>query len=190
MYQRLDNKQDGVIIVVMQRLHVDDLTGHLLKQEGWEVLSLPAVATADESYTLADGRRVGRKLGEVFHPNRENREQLYKLMHQIGAKDFMAQYQQSPYKPGEGNGYHGAITLLRHPDEEPHPGRNDWYFGHIAEEEFVRDKVFGERMKIMPGIVPFQSNEGFIAWAEEYMQKAREAGEFDEKPYTANPKKH
>ena len=45
----------------MQRLHIDDLTGHLLKQNGCEVLSLPAIAEKDEEFTLSTGKKVGRK---------------------------------------------------------------------------------------------------------------------------------
>src|SRR5688572_26556104 len=37
LLSRLDNKSDDAIIVVMQRLHMDDLVGHLLEQDGWEV---------------------------------------------------------------------------------------------------------------------------------------------------------
>jgi hypothetical protein len=44
---RLDDKRTGAIIVVMQRLHQDDLTGFLLQQGGWDQLKLPAVAPAD-----------------------------------------------------------------------------------------------------------------------------------------------
>ena len=32
----------------MQRLHEDDLVGHVLGQEAWEVVSFPAIAEADE----------------------------------------------------------------------------------------------------------------------------------------------
>ena len=35
LYSRLDSKVDDVIILVMQRLHVDDLVGHVLEQEEW-----------------------------------------------------------------------------------------------------------------------------------------------------------
>jgi predicted phage terminase large subunit-like protein len=41
---RLNDKKSGVIVVVMQRLHERDLTGHLLEQGGWEHLKLPGVA--------------------------------------------------------------------------------------------------------------------------------------------------
>ena len=35
LYSRLDNKATDVIIVVMQRLHVDDLVAHVLEKEPW-----------------------------------------------------------------------------------------------------------------------------------------------------------
>jgi hypothetical protein len=45
---RLNDKQKGVIVVVMQRLHHNDLTGHLLERGGWQQLSLPMVAVKKE----------------------------------------------------------------------------------------------------------------------------------------------
>lgn len=42
LLSRLDNRHSGAVIVVMQRLHEDDLTGHLLEKGGWRELSLPA----------------------------------------------------------------------------------------------------------------------------------------------------
>jgi hypothetical protein len=45
LLSRLDDKRTGAIVVVMQRVHMDDLTGFLLSQsDEWEVLSLPAIA--------------------------------------------------------------------------------------------------------------------------------------------------
>jgi hypothetical protein len=34
----------GAIVIIMQRPHEDDLVGHVLKQEGWEIVSFPAIA--------------------------------------------------------------------------------------------------------------------------------------------------
>src|SRR6266853_5566735 len=45
LYSRLDDKEAGAIILVMQRLHEDDLTGHLIEKGEFEVLSLSAIAT-------------------------------------------------------------------------------------------------------------------------------------------------
>ena len=47
LVSRLDNKQTGAIIVIMQRLHQEDLTGYLLDRGGWESLRLPASAPED-----------------------------------------------------------------------------------------------------------------------------------------------
>jgi hypothetical protein len=39
---RLNDKSKGAILLVMQRLHEEDLAGHLLDAGGWDHLSLPA----------------------------------------------------------------------------------------------------------------------------------------------------
>ena len=41
---RLDNKESDVIILIQQRLHENDLAGHLLETgEEWQHLNLPAI---------------------------------------------------------------------------------------------------------------------------------------------------
>jgi hypothetical protein len=40
LYSRLNDKTRGAIVIVMQRLHEDDLVGHVLAQEGCEVLAV------------------------------------------------------------------------------------------------------------------------------------------------------
>jgi len=37
LLSRLNDKLQGSIIIVMQRLHQDDLVGHVLKQGHWDV---------------------------------------------------------------------------------------------------------------------------------------------------------
>jgi hypothetical protein len=44
LYSRLNDTVRGAIVIIMQRLHEDDLVGHVLKQEGWEIVSFPAIA--------------------------------------------------------------------------------------------------------------------------------------------------
>src|SRR5258706_13707087 len=46
---RLNDKERGSIVIIMQRLHQDDLVGHVIEQEDWEILSVAAIAEADES---------------------------------------------------------------------------------------------------------------------------------------------
>jgi predicted phage terminase large subunit-like protein len=105
LYSRLDSKLDDVIVLVMQRLHEEDLAGQLLKQGDWTHLNLPAIAIRDERIALPDGRYHDRKEGEVLHPAREPREALDKTRRTIGARLFQAQYQQAPV-PETGNLVH------------------------------------------------------------------------------------
>ena len=43
LYSRLNDRQKGAIVLIMHRLHEDDLAGHVLTQEDWEVVRLPAI---------------------------------------------------------------------------------------------------------------------------------------------------
>jgi phage terminase large subunit-like protein len=96
LHSRLDDKRNGKILLTMQRLHEDDLTGHILGKENWDQISLPAIATEDEEYILMNGRQVGRKTGEALHPEREPLEILEQLKQSVGSYIFASQYQQTP----------------------------------------------------------------------------------------------
>ena len=101
LLSRLDDKRTGAIVIVMQRVHVDDLTGFLLAQsDEWDVLSLPAIAECDEAIPLSNDRMYLRKSGEALSPEREPLDVLDALKLQIGSDAFSAQYQQSPAPPG------------------------------------------------------------------------------------------
>jgi predicted phage terminase large subunit-like protein len=104
LYGRLNDKTKGAIVIVMQRLHEDDLVGHVLGKEDWEVLSLPAVAEEDATYRLGfgPGEVHHRRAGDLLHPDREPAEVLESLRRTLGTLNFSAQYQQSPI-PAEGN---------------------------------------------------------------------------------------
>jgi hypothetical protein len=93
---RLDDKKKGAIIVVMQRLHEDDLTGTLLKAGGWEHLNLPAIAEEDSRIACGHFSHA-RKTGDVLHPAREDRELLARVREELGSAHFAAQYQQQPH---------------------------------------------------------------------------------------------
>jgi predicted phage terminase large subunit-like protein len=101
LLSRLDDKRIGAIVVVMQRVHIDDLTGFLLSHsDEWEVLSFPAIAYADETIQTWAGQTYQRSLGEVLASEREPLETLNDLKTQIGSDAFSAQYQQQPAPPG------------------------------------------------------------------------------------------
>jgi predicted phage terminase large subunit-like protein len=103
LLSRLNSKEEGVIIVVMQRLHQDDLVGHVLEQGNWQVLSFPAVAEEGESYqyeTLFGVRMFKRARGEALQPEREGIQTLATIRSNIGEYNFASQYQQSPIPAG------------------------------------------------------------------------------------------
>jgi predicted phage terminase large subunit-like protein len=99
---RLNDKKHGSIVLVMQRLHQDDLAGHLLEAGGWQHLSLPAIAENAETIELGYGRTRCREPGEALHPERESPAQLEQLKVLMGSSVFSAQYQQAPV-PAKGN---------------------------------------------------------------------------------------
>lgn len=94
IYQRLNNKKDGVIILVMQRLHEYDLAAHLMESsDEWELLELRAIAEENEQYEWSKhGNRVTylRAEGEALHPAMEPIEQLKRLKQSIGGYVFAA----------------------------------------------------------------------------------------------------
>lgn len=100
LFSRLDNKETGCIIIVMQRVHMDDLVDYVQRHEKWEICSLPAIALDDVEYTLLDGRKITRKQNEVLNPTLESLQTLNRIKASLGSYNFATQYQQEPIPPG------------------------------------------------------------------------------------------
>jgi predicted phage terminase large subunit-like protein len=100
LMSRLNNKAAGTVIVVMQRLHQADLTGHLLEKGGWGQLLLRAIAPHD-TFVPIGGRDYFWEEGEPLQ-KREGHNVLDDLKRQLGAQIFNAQYLQDPL-PDTGN---------------------------------------------------------------------------------------
>jgi predicted phage terminase large subunit-like protein len=103
LVSRLNSKETGIIIIVMQRLHQDDLVGHVREQENWEISSFPAIAREGAVHVIDSplGRRLfERKAGEVLQPDRESLSTLQALRQTIGEYNFASQYQQDPMPLG------------------------------------------------------------------------------------------
>jgi predicted phage terminase large subunit-like protein len=99
LYSRLDSKRDDVIILIMQRLHLEDLAGYVLPKEHWTLLNLPAIADAQQRIQIGEGAVHIRKVDEVLHEERESREVLNEIKRNMGSFAFSAQYQQNPLPP-------------------------------------------------------------------------------------------
>jgi predicted phage terminase large subunit-like protein len=105
LISRLNDKRTGCIILIMQRLHEDDLVGHVMQQGGWHLLKFPAIAEEDEEYVIQTpyGQRTfGRRASEPLHVGREPLEVLGTIREIQGEYNFAGQYQQSPSPLGGG----------------------------------------------------------------------------------------
>lgn len=100
LYSRLDDKRSDVIILIMQRLHMDDLVGHVLaKNDSWVHLNLPAIAEVDERIRVGDDEWHVRRRGEALQPVREPLAIIEEMRRSLGSFNFAAQYQQAPIPP-------------------------------------------------------------------------------------------
>jgi predicted phage terminase large subunit-like protein len=102
LYSRLNSKSDDVIIIIMQRLHQDDLVGQVMELDDWTHLNIPAIAPEDAIYDLGRGRTHRRAKGAVLHEARENQATLDHTRQTMGTLTFNSQYLQLPV-PAEGN---------------------------------------------------------------------------------------
>lgn len=121
LYSRFDDKTKGCMILIGQRLHQDDLFGHVTHMEPWTILSLPSIAQQDEVFefdTLFGKQRVERKAGDILHPERESAEMLEHLRNMLGPYNFAGQYLQAP-TPFGGGIVKDAWLLRYQPHETP-----------------------------------------------------------------------
>src|SRR5438309_3261086 len=83
LYSRLNDKCSGAIVIIMQRLHEDDLVGHLLEQGHWDILALPAIAEEDECHeyqSLGRPQIAVRREGDALHAERESLVRIREAM--------------------------------------------------------------------------------------------------------------
>lgn len=108
MPTRLNDQEHGVFIVIMQRVHERDLSGHILaKEKGWTHLCLPATREANHPFpmrTSVKRKSTGeiwvdpRQVGEVLWPARFPIEVLQRIAKDENMTSHMAagQLQQRP----------------------------------------------------------------------------------------------
>ncbi|WP_260596651.1 phage terminase large subunit [Sphingomonas endolithica] len=95
-FNRFDNLNDSRIVIVMQRIHDNDLVGWALRTPGWHHLNLPAYAVEDEVIPISRGRVWHRRKGDVLAPLLISAEELERKRAEMGERGFGAQFQQDP----------------------------------------------------------------------------------------------
>jgi hypothetical protein len=101
VHTRFNNPKKGKVIVVAQRLHAEDLPGHLIEAGTWEMLILPAINPKTQLYDIVrGGSRARFAAGRILQPSRHDEQGLAQLKKEMGEHDFEAQFNQQPLPPG------------------------------------------------------------------------------------------
>ena len=172
--QRLNDKAAGRVVVVMQRLHHDDLCGHLLSgEQPWVHLNLPAIAAADEEWKLSRGGVFTRRKGEPLAPAIDSKLALYGRMLDIGAYNFGAQYQQKPFLHMNDQEARGGC--FAEPDDEW--GFPQFSFRLVPEIAIMAYELFGVG-KVHPAAPPRELSieewERLSVWVQDYQRRLRD----------------
>lgn len=87
---RLNDPKTGAFIIIMQRLHENDLTGYILAEDlGYTHLCLPAEAPVRTIITFPKtGRQVVREEGDILNPQRFDHEVLAGLKKSMGSLQY------------------------------------------------------------------------------------------------------
>ena len=99
---RANNPKTAKRTIIMQRLHRDDLCGHILRKElGWVHLRIPGRYERALHCKTPIWEDPRTDEGQLLHPDRVPEEELAKLEAQLG-DDARGQIQQDPAPPGGG----------------------------------------------------------------------------------------
>jgi len=93
---RLNNPETGAVVLIMQRFHDDDPTGHLLaKESGWEHLKIPRISTESKIYSFGQVKKYYPK-GSTMNPQRVSLLKAEQMRRDMGSYGFASQQQQDP----------------------------------------------------------------------------------------------
>ena len=92
---RLNDPSKDAIIIIMQRLHTDDLCSYVTKASYWEKVAIPAISDKKIIYTLNNNTHIFKEDSSI-QEDRLPKHYLAKLRKEMGENAFLAQYQQSP----------------------------------------------------------------------------------------------
>lgn len=98
---RLDDKKNGRILGIMQRISHNDPTARCIAAGGYEILSLEFRATKSRIISIGQ-KKFNIKEGDYLCPTREDAGVERMLRTEMDDYSFNAQYQQNPVPP-EGN---------------------------------------------------------------------------------------
>ncbi|HEY2171247.1 MAG TPA: phage terminase large subunit, partial [Candidatus Angelobacter sp.] len=145
---RINDPATGVKIIIMQRLHELDLTGHVLARESsrWEHVSLPAVAPKDQPWKFPETKKVvNQKAGELLWRERLPQSFLDSQRVGMGSWAFNGQYLQTPAPLDGGIIKRQWVRFYRQLPEKFEFVVQSWdcTFSGGQENDFVAGQVWG-----------------------------------------------
>jgi predicted phage terminase large subunit-like protein len=97
MSSRLNDLKTGWRVIIMQRLHEEDLSGHVLQQGGYEHLCLPSEYDPQRRTRTSIGWEDPRHAqGELLFPAKFGPAELAQARKDLGADAYAGQHQQTP----------------------------------------------------------------------------------------------
>jgi predicted phage terminase large subunit-like protein len=156
---RMNDPSTAALVCISQRLHEDDVTGHMLTQEPgvWTHISVPLLCEDPTEYTFPITGRIWRRpAGDVLMPKRFPPKVIAEL--QQRRLVWAGQYQQSPLCL-DGNmvrvsdlRYHSGVDPHTHEPDEQLPERFDYIvlgvdcaFRNYSDSDFTAICVVGVR---------------------------------------------
>ena len=149
LQSRLNNPKTGKTILIMQRLHEDDLTGYILSHKNnIRHISLQLIAESDQKIVMPISKTViNLKRGDLLDKNRFNMDIVNDLKRNMGSYNFSGQYQQSPV-PASGGTIKREWVKFYNPrikkDFEFHIHSWDFAFKANDDNDFVAGQDWGK----------------------------------------------
>lgn len=172
--QRLKDQNRGAVIVLMHRLHHDDLCGHLIAgEQPWTHVKVPALSTEDERWPRLVGGDLVRPKRQYMKSHHGDHVDLYRRLIEMGAYNFSAAYQQAPYRHMNEREVRGGC-FDGGDDEYGFP--TIWY-GTVPEREILAFEVFGygDRHPAAPARRLTEDEfEKLGRWTADYQRRLRE----------------
>lgn len=97
---RVNDPKRGAFIIVAQRVHQQDLSGHVLEKDGWVHLCLPAEYEGRKYWTPLGFQDPRSEPGELLWPERYGPEEIAKIKTKMTPREYAGQYQQRPAPAG------------------------------------------------------------------------------------------
>lgn len=100
MSTRYNQPAEDAAVIIMQRVHMDDLTGHLLAKGGWEHLCLPMEFDGVRRSTVLGEYDPRQEIGDLLWPTRFTPEVSEHMKIEMGSYAASGQLQQQPVPVG------------------------------------------------------------------------------------------